>query len=63
MQIIAEVPLNFYRTPSKTVRATTQKKFFLKIYTYFYAVQIGEHVFVEVAGPVIIFSNTRGVWR
>lgn len=32
MQIIAEVPLNLYRTPSKTVRATIQKKFL--IYTY-----------------------------
>ena len=42
MQIIAEVPLNLYRPPSKTVRATIQKKFFnIYVYIYFYAVQIG----------------------
>ena len=42
MQITAEVPLYLYRTPSKTVRATIQKKFFnIYVYIYFYAVQIG----------------------
>lgn len=45
MQITAEVPLNLYRTPSKTVRATIQKKFFnIYVHIYFYAVQIGSRV-------------------
>ena len=55
MPITAEVPLNLYRTPSKTVRATIQKNFLnIYKYIYFYAVQIGEHEFVEVAKPVSV---------
>ena len=58
MQIIASVPLNLYRTPSKAVRATIQKKFF-NIYIY---VCICIYIFrVRRAGETgIILSDWRG---
>ena len=49
MQITAEVPLNLYRTPPKTVRATIQNKFFnIYVYIYFYAVQIGSTILIVI---------------